>query len=308
MKILIVGMGAVGGLFGGLLHRHGSDIRFLVRPARQRQLESRAMTLALASGGFQFHPRLVTAGELDNDYDVIVLSNKAYALDGVISDIRPAVGESTMILPLLNGMRHLERLDRQFGQQRVLGGIAKTIATLANPTTIEVSNPHCSLTLGARLSAQQAMARQVAELMAEAGIAVELSEDIAGAMWDKFCRMAALGAANCLLQGTVGEYMQSRAGGEIALQLFQECTDTAAAHGHPLTAEAIGGFQRALTKPGSTFNSSMYRDMQQGLPIEGEHLVGDMLVRAAQAGVPAPMLSVANAVLQTYSARQGTGG
>ncbi|MBM7456337.1 2-dehydropantoate 2-reductase [Oceanisphaera litoralis] len=303
MKILIVGAGAVGGLFGAFLHRHGADVRFLVRPERQRQLEGPGLTLTLPSTQLHFRPKLVTAAELDGDYQLIVLSNKAYALPGVMDDIRAAVGESTRILPLLNGIRHLDLLDRQFGRERVLGGIAKTIATLADPTTISVSNPYSSLTIGARFPAQEAMVERVVALMTEAGITVEASEDIMGDMWDKFCRMAALGASNCLLQGTVGEYMQSRAGGDIALRLFHECTETAAAHGHPLGEAAIAGFQRALTNPGSRFNSSMYRDMQNGLPIEGEHLVGDMLSRAEQAGVPCPMLTVANAVLQTYSAR-----
>ncbi len=304
MKTLFVGAGAVGALFGAALHQHGADVRFLVRPARKALIDAEGLTLELPSGEMHVQPRTVTADELDSGYDLIVLTNKAPALESVIADIAPAVGPNTHILPLLNGLRHLERLDEAFGQERVLGGIAKTIATQATPTRIRVGNAYSSLTVGARTPGQQAKARAVWELLSEAGIAAEFSDRIMDDMWDKFCRMASLGAANCLLQGTVGEYMRSQAGGAIALQLLRECTDTAQAAGHPMHPQDIAGFQRALTNPKSSFNSSMYRDMRAGLPIEGEHLVGDMLRRSEAAGLASPMLAVANAVLQTYSAKR----
>ncbi|MDX3894847.1 2-dehydropantoate 2-reductase [Pusillimonas sp.] len=304
MKTLIVGAGAVGALFGSSLHQHGAELHFLLRPARKALVDAEGLTLELPSGSRRIQPHTVTADRLEGGYDLVVLANKAPALDSVIADISAAVGPATHILPLLNGLRHLDRLDQAFGQERVLGGIAKTIATQVSPTRIRVSNAYSSLTVGARIASQQAKARAVWQLMSEAGVDAELSERIMDDMWDKFCRMAALGAANCMLQGTVGEYMRSQAGGAIALQLLRECTDTAQAAGHPMHPQDIAGFQRALTNPHSSFNSSMYRDMRAGLPIEGDHLVGDMLRRGEAAGLACPMLAVANAVLQTYTARR----
>lgn len=303
MKILFVGAGAVGALFGAPLHQHGADVHFLLRPARKAQVDAEGLTLELPTGELRIQPRTLTAGELAHSYDLIVLTNKAPALDSVVADIAPAVGPDTLLLPLLNGLRHLDQLDHAFGPQRVLGGVARTIATQLTPSRIRVSNAYSSLSLGARSPGQRDKAQALWALMTAAGMSAELSEHIMDDMWDKFCRMAALGAANCLLQGTVGEYMRSQAGGAIAVQLFQECVQTAQAAGHPMHPQDIAGFQRTLTNPNSGFNSSMYRDMRAGLPIEGEHLVGDMLRRGEAAGLACPMLSVANAVVQTYSAK-----
>ena len=303
MKILIVGAGAVGGLFGASLHQQDADVQFLLRPARKAMVDADGITLELPTRQFNFRPRTVTADQLEADYELIILSNKAYALDSVITDIAAAMGEQTHILPLLNGLRHLERLDHAFGQARVLGGIAKTVATQASPTRIQVSNAYSSLTVGARTPDQRVKARAAWQQLVDVGIDAELSENIMDDMWDKFCRMASLGAANCLLGGAVGEYMRSGKGGQIALQLFRECTDSAQAAGHPMHPQAIAGFQRVLTNPGSTFNSSMYRDMRAGLPIEGDHLVGDMLRRGEAAGLSCLMLTIASAVLETYTAR-----
>lgn len=303
MRVLVVGAGAVGGLFGAHLHQRGANVSFLLRAPRKALIDAQGLTLELPTAAIAFQPNTVTAEQLTSDYDLIILASKAPALESVIKDIGPAVGPATHLLPLLNGLRHLDRLDQAFGSERVLGGIAKTVATLASPTRIQVSNAYSSLTIGARSAGQRAKAQAAWKLLSDAGIDVELSDHIIDDMWDKFCRMAALGAANCLLQGTVGEYMRSKAGGAIAVQLLRECVETAQAAGHPMHPQAVAGFERALTNPNSDFNSSMYRDMRAGLPIEGDHLVGDMLARAQAEGVACPMLAVANAVLQTYSAK-----
>lgn len=304
MKILIVGAGAVGAVFGASLHEHGADVHFLLRPARKELVDAEGITLELPIGKVNVRPRTLSSAQLQDAFDLIILTNKAYSLESVIADITPAVGPQTHILPLLNGMRHLDRLDAAYGQARVLGGVAKTIATQATPNTIQVNNAYSSITVGARLPEQQSKAEAVWQELVNAGIHAELSDAIMVDMWDKFCRMATVGAANCLLNGTVGEYMRSDAGGQIALQLFKEATDTAQAAGYPMDPADIAGFQRVLTNPASTFSSSMYRDMQAGLPVEGDHLVGDMLRRGQEAGVPCPMLTVAHAVLQTYSAKR----
>ena len=303
MKILIVGAGAVGGLFGASLHRAGVDVQFLVRPARKALLDAKGLTVTTPAGEYTFAPNTVVAGNVQPVYDLIILTNKAYALDGVSADLQAAVGPQTWFLPLLNGLRHLDALDAAFGDARVLGGIAMTIATLADPVHVQVTNAYSSITVGARSPAQSEMAQQVWQVLSDAGIETGFSERIMDDMWDKFCRMASLGAANCLLQGTVGEYMRSRDGGNIALQLFHECTETAQAAGHPMHSQAVAGYQRVLTNPKSSFNSSMYRDMRAGLPIEGDHLVGDMVRRAQAAGVSCSLLTVALAVLETYSGR-----
>ncbi len=303
MKILVVGAGAVGGFFGSHLHRHGVDVDWLVRPARKKQIAN-CLTVRLPNDVMSFHPALKTKTELCTEYDLIILTNKAYSLDSVLSDIHGVVRSDTMILPLLNGLAHLEKLDATFSRAQVLGGIAKTIATLHSPSEIQVFNNASSMTIGARSQAQDRNVASITRLFSEAGITIDNNINIMAAMWDKFCRMAAIGAANCLLKGTVSDYMRSEEGGDIALKLFEECTSTAAASGFPMQPSAITSFQRTITNPDSSFSSSMYRDLCAGLPVEGEHLVGDMLARAKSFGISCEYLIIANAVLQTYSARK----
>jgi 2-dehydropantoate 2-reductase len=130
MRVLMVGAGGVGGLFGGRLLEAGRDVTFLVRPARAARLAETGLVIKSPLGDANLRAPTVTAQALRDPYDLIVLSCKAYDLDAAIADIAPAVGSDTTILPLLNGMAHLDRLDARFGAERVLGGQCQLSAAL----------------------------------------------------------------------------------------------------------------------------------------------------------------------------------
>src|SRR5262245_44691042 len=123
MRFLVVGAGATGGYFGGRLLAAGSDVTFLVRPARAERLAATGLKITSPAGDVTLRsPPTVLATELRSQFDVVILSCKAYDLDSAIESFARAVGPNTAILPLLNGMRHLDTLDARFGAGRVLGG------------------------------------------------------------------------------------------------------------------------------------------------------------------------------------------
>src|ERR1700733_14424706 len=123
MRILIVGAGAVGGYFGGRLAEAGGDVTFLVRPCRAKQLRQDGLRIISPHGDAVLTPKLVSAGEIDAPYDLVFLAVKAYALEAAMNDLAPAVGPETMILPVLNGMRHLDLLMQRFRKDAVIGGV-----------------------------------------------------------------------------------------------------------------------------------------------------------------------------------------
>src|SRR4051812_23335131 len=123
MRFLIVGAGATGGYFGGRLLEAGHDATFLVRPSRAERLAATGPAIASPAGDVAIPtPPTVLATELTSPFDVVILSCKAYDLDGAMEAVAPAVGPHTAVIPLLNGMRHLDALEARFGADRVLGG------------------------------------------------------------------------------------------------------------------------------------------------------------------------------------------
>ena len=115
MRVLVIGAGAVGGYFGARLAAAGRDVTFLVRGARAEQLRRTGLRVTSPHGDVAIAVgdlKLLDAREITAPFDVILLSTKAYSLDAAIEDFAAAVGPETMILPLLNGMAHLDKLVR----------------------------------------------------------------------------------------------------------------------------------------------------------------------------------------------------
>ncbi|MEY9617768.1 2-dehydropantoate 2-reductase [Bradyrhizobium ottawaense] len=151
MRILVVGAGAIGGYFGGRLLQAGRDVTFLVRPRRAGELASAGLIIKSPNGDVTLkNPPTVQADALKDKFDVVLLSCKAFDLDDAIKSFAPAVGPDTAIIPMLNGMKHLDILDAKFGKERVLGGLCAIAATLNEKREVVQLQPMQSLNYGER--------------------------------------------------------------------------------------------------------------------------------------------------------------
>jgi 2-dehydropantoate 2-reductase len=223
MRILIVGAGAVGGYFGARLAEAGRDVTFLVRASRAEQLLRDGLSIISAHGDVVLTPKLISAGEIDGRYDLILLSVKAYALEAAIDDFAPAVGPETMILPVLNGMRHIDLLIRRFGEGPVLGGVCVVATELDGKGRIVQLAEIQQLTYGERNGEVTPRLQSLDATLQGAGFDAQLSTDIIGAMWQKWVMLASLGAITCLMRGTIGEIVAVPGGAPLSLQALDEC-------------------------------------------------------------------------------------
>jgi 2-dehydropantoate 2-reductase len=305
LRILILGAGAIGGYFGARLIEGGADVSFLVRPHRTERLARHGLRVLRSEGDFAQPVRAIT--QADGAYDLVVVSCKAYDLDAAIAAIRPAVGAQTRVLPLLNGLRHLDALDAAFGAARVLGGLCHVSVTLEPDGAIRRFGTLERLTFGSRDAAEPVPAAIDAGLRAIGPQAVA-SADILGAMWDKFVFIATLAGITCLMRGAVGEIVATADGAALVRRLHGECAGIAERSGHPLPAIAVAGAMDILTAAGSPLKSSMLRDLERGAPTECEHVLGDLRARAQAFALDVPLLSSALAHLRVYECQRGQAG
>src|ERR1700721_717357 len=151
MRILVVGAGAIGGYFGGRMLQAGRDVTFLVRPRRAGELAEAGLVIRSPNGDVTLKsPPTVQADKLTEKFDAILLSCKAFDLDDAINSFAAAVGPRTAIIPMLNGMRHLDVLDRKFSRERVLGGLCAIAVTLNDKREVVQLAPMQSLNFGER--------------------------------------------------------------------------------------------------------------------------------------------------------------
>jgi 2-dehydropantoate 2-reductase len=305
MRILVVGAGATGGYFGGRLLESGQDVTFLVRKARAETLARDGLVIRSPMGDVTLpSPPTVRADTLDQPFDLIIVSCKAYHLPQVIEDIAPAVGPTTTILPILNGMRHLDLLDARFGAEHVLGGSCFIASTLdAQGVVRHLDKPH-RLTYGERDGSRSPRVERIEQAVSQARFESRLSTSILQDMWDKWVFLASLASITCLMRAPIGDIVAAPGGTHAALALVEECSQVAVVSGHPPGEAALQRARSVLTEAGSQISASMMRDLEQGALVEADHIVGDMLARGAAAGLDLPMLRVTYAHLKAYETRR----
>ena len=304
MRTLVVGAGAIGGYFGGRLLEAKQDATFLVRPRRAAELAASGLVIRSVNGDVTVpHPPVVLAKDLHSAFDVILLSCKAYDLDGAMESLAPAVGEQTVILPLLNGMKHLDLLAQRFGSAHVLGGLCMISSTLEPGGIIAHQNNLDILVFGERDGSRSPRAEAIAAEFGKAKFKPRLSENILHAMWEKWVFISSAAGITCLMRASVGDVVTAGAA-DICLAMLDECVAIAASHGFPPSAESDKQNRRWLTYPGSTIMASMLRDIERQAPTEADHIIGDLLRRGEEKGITNPMLRVAYAHLRAYAARR----
>jgi len=306
MRILVVGAGAIGGYFGGRLLQAGADVTFLVRPKRAAELAEAGLVIKSPNGDVTLkNPPAVQADKLAEKFDVVLLSCKAFDLDDAIRSFAPAVGPQTSIIPLLNGMLHLDVLDRKFGRERVLGGLCAIAVTLNDKREVAHLNPMQSLTFGERDGKPSDRVRAIAEVFASGNIGAATSDEIVQAMWEKWVFLASLAACTCLMRASVGSILAVAGGKDFILGMLDECSAVAGAEGHPPSGPFFERIKGMLTAEGSQMTASMFRDIKAGGPVEADHVIGDLIARGDAAKVPVPKLRTAYTHLKAYEQQRG---
>ncbi|MBB3255227.1 2-dehydropantoate 2-reductase [Paraburkholderia bannensis] len=313
MRILVVGAGATGGYFGGRLAAAGRDVTFLVREARAAQLRANGLVIRSPAGGDltlrdpQTLTRETLAASGAQPYDLVLLSCKAYDLDDAIESFAAAVGPETVILPLLNGMRHLDILQARFGTQAVLGGVCLIASTLNEKREIVHLNDAHAITFGELGGGISARVEAISAAFSNAGFNLKASERILQEMWEKWVFLASLAGSTCLFRAPVGVIVATPDGAATVERLFSECRAVAAEHGHAVRDSFLERSRSMLFATGSTLTASMLRDVQNGSRIEADHILGDLIRRGGAAQRASGELSVLRIVysqLKAYEAQR----
>jgi len=307
MRILILGAGGTGGYFGGRLLEAGCDVTFLVRPARAARLRAEGLVIRSPLGDARLTAPVIETSALNPDYDLVLLSCKAYDLDDAMQTIAPAMRRpGVTLLPLLNGMKHFDTLDAAFGAPQMLGGLCHISVTLNAAGEIEHFNKLQTLTFGEReATAPPERCDRIAAAFARATFDSRRSTNVLSDLWEKFAFMAAGASLTCLMRANVGNIVATPEGERVARQLVEECQAIARAAGYPVSEKGAGFAAHMLTSPKSPFKASMLRDIEGGRRVEADHLVGDMLRRGRELVQPVVLLETALGHLLAYERSAG---
>jgi 2-dehydropantoate 2-reductase len=249
MRFLVLGAGAIGGYFGGRLAESGADVTFLVRPGVARSSNATVSASRARSETCRGRYRTALADSVAPDYDVVLLTCKAYDLQPSIEAIAPAVGPQTAIIPLLNGLAHFAVLDAHFGASRVMGGTCMIDSTLGRDGVVHHGGTLQRLVFGERDGRRSPRAEAVAAVLAGTTVDWSLSDDIEQVLWDKLVFLAALASLTCLFRANVREIISAPGGREAMLRALAANAEIAAREGHPPSTSGLDFARTRLTDP-----------------------------------------------------------
>lgn len=307
MKILVLGAGATGGYFAGRIAQAGADVTFLVRERRAAQLAANGLVVRSPHGDFTVRAQFVQQPEVRPEYDLVFLTCKAYDLDSAIASIRPAVGPAAHVMPLLNGLVHIDRLASEFGAARVVGGTCGIQGTLTPEGEVRQLGQLHRIAYGL-LPGTSADARGKLETLhgffKQTPVDAVLADDILLELWEKFVLLTTMASMTTLMRGGIGDALAADEGEAIVEETLQACAQTAARAGYTVRDKQMAAYRKLLFARGSDFAASMLRDIEGGRRVEADHIVGDMLRRARAAGADPGPLRIAYAHLQAYQAKR----
>jgi 2-dehydropantoate 2-reductase len=294
IKIAIIGLGGVGGYYGGLLSRfseqHPEELQvyFIARGTHLEKIKESGLTVIAETDRFVTRPALVTNRLADiGEVDYLIMATKSYDLDEVAEQVRPVVGRSTIILPLLNGIDNVSRLRAHFPDNEVWYGCAYIIARLTAPGEVESSGNVHYLHFGHEKRSSSEL-KFIEKLFVQAGIEATLKEEVIRAIWRKFFYISTTAALTTYLNTGFRDLVWNEEFKPMYIQLMQELYAVSQAENIGLPESLIEDMMRYGGSLPAGTTSSMNSDYLAGRRIELETLVGVVvrLARHHQVAVP----------------------
>ena len=276
MKVLILGVGGLGGFFGAHLQKTNCDVTFLVTDKTKKLVSETGIKILSDFGNFKINPILITKKSLKINYDVIIISCKAYHLDEAIADLKPTQ-KNAIIIPLLNGQAHISKLEKAFKRENVFGGVAHVSSNTTSPGEIKHVGKIKRLTFGSRYEVNKNIANVFYQLCRKADFQTVLSDNIDQDIWEKWIFIATIAGSTTLFQTSIDNISKKPNGKTFIQNLWNECINISKENGYELRAESKNLHEDLLFKSDVPFKASMLVDMEKKLMTEHEHIFSEFI-------------------------------
>ncbi|WP_374634663.1 ketopantoate reductase family protein [Ferrovibrio sp.] len=298
MRIGIIGVGGVGGYFGGLLAQAGHDVVFVARGTHLAAIQQDGLSIdsqVKPIKGLRVHAVNDAAGE--KPCDLVLIAVKLWDTDSALAAAKPLVGADTRIASLQNGIEATDKVLAAFGPEHALGGVAQIGASIGQPGLIKHAGTMARLQLGALTGERLPLLADFAAAAQQAGFDFNEPDSISRALWEKFVFLASFSGVTALTRCSIGPIMAEPKTRALYAAAVREACAVADAKGAGLApnhAERAIDFTAKL--PGH-MKASMLHDLERGARLELPWLSGAVAALGAQLGVPTPTHSFIDAAL-----------
>ena len=290
MKILIMAAGAVGGYYGSLLARAGNDVVFVARGENLDAIERDGLRVnSVNSGDFTLSVNAVAS--LDGSWtpNLVMFCVKGYQNALAIQTIAPAVGDTTTILTLQNGIGSGSDLSAAFGADKVLLGAAYVDASHPGPGVFDERGGTCRIVFAEQDGRPSARCSAILETLQSAGIESEVAADINEALWNKLVYICGLSGMTCITRSSFKEVIETPQTAGLTLRVMEEAAAVGSAAGVNLASDVAETTMAHLYEERDGLVSSMHADLGAGRPLELANLNGKVSELGHELGIPTPL-------------------
>ncbi|GAB3815083.1 ketopantoate reductase family protein [Pontibacter rugosus] len=292
-KIAVVGIGGVGGYYGGKLAKRyaddpGYEITFIARGDHKSKIEKEGLRLELEEGTAFIHPsKVVETPQQLGKQDLIIFCVKSYSLEQVAEQFETNITPATVLLPLLNGVDGIEYLQNRYPEAQTLWGCVYIVSSKTAPGVVKVQGKYNRLVWGnPKLPAE--VLQRVKALFEDAGINQEFYDDVENKVWEKFAFISPVASLSSLSDKTMGQLVGQDDLRQQLINLMQEIKLIAAAKGVELPENIVEQNLKVVEKLPHEATSSMQRDFREGNRTELENLTGYIVREGEKAGISTP--------------------
>jgi 2-dehydropantoate 2-reductase len=290
MKIIIFGTGGVGAYFGGRLAQAGQDVTFIARGEHLKAIQQHGLKVDSIHGDFVIHPAQAThTTESIGKVDLILLATKAWQLESAIEQMKPSIGENTSILPLLNGMEHIDKLLKAFGNKHLLGGLCRISSFIEGAGHIRHMGVNPYIAFGELDNSKSTRIESIYKMFSDIkNITAEIPADINIAMWEKYVFISGTSGVGAITRLPINEYRAIPESRQMLINAMQETLSIAKARRVLLANNFIDETMQRIDNIPVGMLASMQKDIMQGRPSELDDQIGAVIRMGKTLNIPTP--------------------
>jgi 2-dehydropantoate 2-reductase len=302
VKIAVVGAGAMGSVYAGILGDAGHEVWALdVWAEHVAAINRDGLTIEGASGKRTVRIGATTDPAEIGVCDLVVIATKARDVETAAEHARPLLGPETIVLPIQNGLGSADRIAAVLGNEAVAIGVAGGFgASIVRPGHVH-HNGWELVRIGERTGPATPRIRRIAEVWAGAGFRVQTYDDVEQLVWEKLICNVTFSGTCAILERTIGEVLDDPSAWQVASACGVEAYAVARARGVALDVDDPVAYVRAFGEKIAGARPSMLLDVLAGRPCEIGVINGAIPPAAREVGLTAPVNEVVTALVRAKS-------
>jgi len=288
MKIVVLGIGGVGGYFGGKLVEADEDVTFVARGKHYAAIKNSGLKINSVNGDFHVHPKVVSAVSEIDQADLIILGVKSWQVQDVAKQIIPLVSEATMVLPLQNGADNADKLRNILPHHNVLAGLCLIVSRIEAPGVIDHFAFDPEIVFGEYDNTKTERIENIHKVFNKAGFNNRISEDIHLDIWKKFLYITTVSGIGAITRSVFGDIRENKGVRRIMMDTANEIVAIANAKGIGLNQDHINMILNVFDNQLHNTTASMQRDLMAGRPSELDVFNGYVVKEGKRLNIPTP--------------------